>query len=153
MNLRQHHHVTDGVAIKDLTARLFWVIRQLLVLVATCTGLPSPVKADGFHIDLSAQPEDVCPSRQSEAETHLPRARSMLDTPGFLSFINLHNILDRVLEKMYSPTAMGLTQDASSIRHSVSIETVTGFETQLRNWPDSLPEGCRRVQDIPRLER
>ncbi|KAL3451448.1 hypothetical protein BJX65DRAFT_321346 [Aspergillus insuetus] len=142
MNLRQHHHMNDGVVIKELTARLFWTIRQLLVLVATCTGLPSPVKADGFHIDLSAQPEDVCPSRQP-----------MLDTSGFLSFIDLHNILDRVLEKMYSPTALGLTQDASSTRHSVRIQTVKEFETQLKNWSDSLPEGCRRVQDIPRLER
>jgi hypothetical protein len=153
MNLRQHHHMADGVAIKDLTARLFWVIRQLLVLVATCTGLPSPVKADGFHIDLPAQPEDVCPSRQSETGTHLPRARSMLGASGFLSFIDIHNILDRVLEKMYSPTAMGLTQDASSTRDSASIEVVTEFETQLKTWSDSLPEGCRHVQDIPRLER
>ncbi|KAL4863387.1 hypothetical protein BDV12DRAFT_177557 [Aspergillus spectabilis] len=152
MNLHQPHYSNDDVINKELKRRLFWSTRQLLMIVTASTGLPSPIKADTFNIDLPAQLEDTSASRQPESGTELPPVdRPVLNPPGFLPYIDLHNILDRVIHEMYPPAAVGTAQGSKS--HFVSNETVTAFGIQLKHWSNSLPESCKRVQDVACFER
>jgi hypothetical protein len=152
MSLHPSSYKDEDVIDTELKARLFWSIRQLLVIVSASTGLPSPLSAASFHIDLPAGLQDTSPSRQSESGAHLLRNRPLLDVHGFLPFTNLHNILDLVTQKMYPPTAVK-TAKGSSSSHSVSLETVMDFENQLKHWSDNLPESCKHSQDVALEER
>jgi hypothetical protein len=151
MRLHPPDNKNEDVIDTELKVRLFWSIRQLLVIVSTSTGLPSPISAASFHIDLPAGLQDTSPSRQSESGFPLLRSRPLLDVPGFLHFNILHNILDRVIQKLYPPTAVKSVQGPSS--HFVSLETVMDFENQLKHWSDNLPESCKHNQGIAHLER
>jgi hypothetical protein len=152
MSLHAPNYKNEDIVDTELKARLFWSIRQLLVIVSTATGLPSPISAASFHIDLPAGLQDSSPSRQSESGAHLLPNRSLLVVPGLTHFINLHNILDGVIQKLYPPTAVKTARGSFS-SHSVSLETVTEFENQLKHWSDNLPERCKHNQDIARFER
>jgi hypothetical protein len=152
MSLHQLDSKNQDAVNTELKARLCWSIRQLLVIVSTSTGLPSPISGDSFHIDLPAGFQNSSASRQADSGANLLPSRPLLDSPGFLHFINLHNILDRVIQKLYPPMPVKTTRGSFS-SHSVSLETVTDFENQLKNWSDNLRESCKHSQDVAHFER
>jgi hypothetical protein len=53
---------------------------------------------------------------------------------GFIELLKLHNILDRVVRKIYSSSGLRRKMNSEPTSHFVSNETIIGLEEELQKW-------------------
>jgi hypothetical protein len=114
--------------------------------VASMCGYPAPMNSNEVDIE---EPQDL-----DDIELKSTRVSHSLEDPtmlrhmsGFIGLLKLHNILDRVVRKIYSSSGLRRKMNSEPTSYFVSNETIIGLEEELQKWVDtSLPVQFRMGQ-------
>ncbi|KAL4864311.1 hypothetical protein BDV12DRAFT_15668 [Aspergillus spectabilis] len=140
----------DDTTTAEVKGYLFWSIKQLLVFAASGTGFPRPI------VDEESDLPHLADIEHPTFDTHqLGHDRPAINPPGFVHFIRLHSILDRVVKALYPDAGATKTRRNGTTSHPVSNETIVTLEQALQMWANSLPAACRlnRSAFVPYLRR
>ncbi|KAL4778018.1 hypothetical protein BJX76DRAFT_344343 [Aspergillus varians] len=129
------HTVGDNLVVMETKKRLFWCLRQLLMVVASMCGLPQPFNGHELNIGepLDLDDTDLKPTTILQPSQGHEMNRSM---SGSTSYLRLQKILGRILQELYISHGAGRSGSTS---HLVSTETVKKLEDELQRWATSLP--------------
>ncbi|PYI04673.1 hypothetical protein BO78DRAFT_408877 [Aspergillus sclerotiicarbonarius CBS 121057] len=153
MNL-QLPNARENLIVAEIKRRLFWSLRQLLMVVASMCGYPQPIRATEVDIEqpLDLDDNDLKSTRISQSLQDPAMIQSM---SGSVALLKLHNILDRIVHELYPSGGVRRKTNSGSMSHLVSNEIVTQLEGELQKWAASLPLGYRlgRSRYAPHLEK
>ncbi|PYH56554.1 uncharacterized protein BO96DRAFT_500262 [Aspergillus niger CBS 101883] len=153
MNL-QLPNSRDNLIVAEIKRRLFWSLRQLLMVVASMCGYPRPINSNEVDIEqpLDLDDNDLKSTRISQSLQDPALIRSM---SGSVALLKLHNILDRIVRELYPSGGVRRKTNSGSMSHLVSNEIVTQLEEELQKWSTSLPLGYKRGTSryAPHLEK
>ncbi|KAJ5547518.1 hypothetical protein N7513_004752 [Penicillium frequentans] len=135
MNL-QLPNTRDNLIVAEVKERLFWSLRQLLMVVASMCGYPQPINSNEVDIE---QPLDL-----DDNDLKSTRISQSLQDPALIR-----------IRELYPSGGVRRKTNSGSMSHLVSNDIVTQLEEELQKWSTSLPLGYKQGTSryAPHLEK
>ncbi|KIW97585.1 uncharacterized protein Z519_01169 [Cladophialophora bantiana CBS 173.52] len=140
MGLHRSKSKYDDLIEREVSKRIFWVLRLLGNYFATACGMPRLLNDENVDQDLPVEVNDAYITKESIS----PQPPEEVCTiAGLNTIIALHKILDQVVRDIYPPRGVGKIPGSQATTYLVSIEKIKDIERALKGWTENLPFGFR----------
>ncbi|EXJ67403.1 uncharacterized protein A1O5_09416 [Cladophialophora psammophila CBS 110553] len=140
MGLHRSKSKYDDLIERELSKRIFWVLRLLGNYFATACGMPRLLNDENVDQELPVEVNDAYITKEGIS----PQPPEEVCTiAGLNTIIALHKILDQVVRDIYPPRGISKTPGSRAATYLVSIEKIKDIERALKGWTENLPIGFR----------